>query len=78
MSEEFDVSLAALSGILDAIPEFVIVIDRDGVVRYINRSNPATIGMRSSECTQARSWRPTHSMSFSHSASSAPAHVFLV
>jgi len=53
MSEEFDVSLAVLSGILDAIPEFVIVIDRDGVVRYINRVEPgydrdAVIGMHAS------------------------------
>jgi PAS domain S-box-containing protein len=42
-----------LSGILDAFPEFVIVVDRDGVVRYINRvehgyDRDAVIGMHAS------------------------------
>jgi PAS domain S-box-containing protein len=53
MSEHFDVSLAVLSGILDAIPEFVTVIDRDGVIRYTNRvehgfDRDAVIGVHAS------------------------------
>jgi PAS domain S-box-containing protein len=50
MAGEFDLDPAVLGRILEAIPEFVIVIDRDGVIRYINRVEPgydrdAVIGM---------------------------------
>lgn len=50
MAGEFDFNPVVLGGILEAIPDFVIVIDREGVIRYVNRVEPgydrdAVIGM---------------------------------
>lgn len=40
MSVSIDGDAGALAGILETIPEFVLLVDRDGVIRYINRVEP--------------------------------------